>query len=837
MAENDPTKNFTINVRNVPNAKILIERKERSFIEVEKGTVCHWKVTAPGYRDQIGEVKVVSDINLTLTLQKVPPKPTPNNAYMKVRPKKGSYVVDYKELFKDIIPPTEDHDDEYLWCSHGYLWWKKLEIPTPEDLIVQDLGDSVTKAISQNAMTQFLSEKANASDVYDKAFIETALSKKLDIKDALNGASLERTVCVLKGLDEFEPGSKIIFDGYAFEYGLTAFSTISEALDCDNVETILLGTGTFEEDLIVNKNAVKLLGYGDAVINGRIEINSNKTFSMKNLSLLYTPEESEEVTSAITINNPFVGLDLNDVNIVVKGNAHILDSKRRITDSRIIDCHFITGVDQNNEMVDGFVMQNVNNLHFSRNSMFGNLDLSGAIKDIEVSTNNFTASNGTLIKLHDGRISDKINIFGNLAFGADIENIVSTENLDYSTLENFNLIGNHVCYTHAFLWIKQGCFGIDNNKASLSFNTANNAPGSRFVFDDEQPLGGDPRIVAGAGNIITDDQAVTIEQVNSIVTIERERAMAAEDRINDILAEHLANYNNPHRVTKEQVGLGNVDNTSDLDKPISTATQAALDEKLDTADLPTRLPNPTRLEMVCNGKFVGEYYGGEPNEEVVWDLHFDRNTSAQLAWLDVKGVHSDEEMVNITSDEDFEKGQVLYNHPISWDPIDVPCMDIKCQWIDDLKISDTDRFYLIPELSSDYHPVVKLLYANEEGSMEEYQESVQAVAHFRFLNRIYWGGSESDTISDAEILQLNNKLAADLIHTLEFDCTGGKYMYMAIPKDLIDDEIIIMCGGIRFSDWESNEIQFTNKHGYTTDYVVFRSNNKQTAKHIEVTVK
>ena len=34
-------------------------------------------------------------------------------------------------------------------------------------------------------------------------------------------------------------------------------------------------------------------------------------------------------------------------------------------------------------------------------------------------------------------------------------------------------------------------------------------------------------------------------------------------------------------VTKEDVGLGNVDNTSDLDKPISTATQSALNAKLD----------------------------------------------------------------------------------------------------------------------------------------------------------------------------------------------------------------------------------------------------------------
>lgn len=44
---------------------------------------------------------------------------------------------------------------------------------------------------------------------------------------------------------------------------------------------------------------------------------------------------------------------------------------------------------------------------------------------------------------------------------------------------------------------------------------------------------------------------------------------------------HLGNTSNPHSVTKAQVGLGNVDNTSDLNKPISTATQTALDDKQD----------------------------------------------------------------------------------------------------------------------------------------------------------------------------------------------------------------------------------------------------------------
>nr|DAZ26023.1 MAG TPA: glycoprotein repeat protein [Caudoviricetes sp.] len=42
---------------------------------------------------------------------------------------------------------------------------------------------------------------------------------------------------------------------------------------------------------------------------------------------------------------------------------------------------------------------------------------------------------------------------------------------------------------------------------------------------------------------------------------------------------HAKRVDNPHRVTKVQLGLSNVDNTADMDKPISTATQVALDSK------------------------------------------------------------------------------------------------------------------------------------------------------------------------------------------------------------------------------------------------------------------
>ena len=49
------------------------------------------------------------------------------------------------------------------------------------------------------------------------------------------------------------------------------------------------------------------------------------------------------------------------------------------------------------------------------------------------------------------------------------------------------------------------------------------------------------------------------------------------DNVSSALAAHIANQNNPHSVTKSQVGLSNVDNTSDIDKPVSNAQRVAID--------------------------------------------------------------------------------------------------------------------------------------------------------------------------------------------------------------------------------------------------------------------
>ena len=69
---------------------------------------------------------------------------------------------------------------------------------------------------------------------------------------------------------------------------------------------------------------------------------------------------------------------------------------------------------------------------------------------------------------------------------------------------------------------------------------------------------------------------------------------------------HPGSGTNPHGTTKADIGLGNVDNTSDTNKPISTATQTALDGKANTghnhvvADI-TDFPSiPTKTSDITN---------------------------------------------------------------------------------------------------------------------------------------------------------------------------------------------------------------------------------------------
>ena len=64
--------------------------------------------------------------------------------------------------------------------------------------------------------------------------------------------------------------------------------------------------------------------------------------------------------------------------------------------------------------------------------------------------------------------------------------------------------------------------------------------------------------------------------LNKLITDEAAARQAADKVIQDNLNAHIGNTSNPHKVTKAQVGLGNVQNLAPADMPVSTAQAAAI---------------------------------------------------------------------------------------------------------------------------------------------------------------------------------------------------------------------------------------------------------------------
>ena len=97
--------------------------------------------------------------------------------------------------------------------------------------------------------------------------------------------------------------------------------------------------------------------------------------------------------------------------------------------------------------------------------------------------------------------------------------------------------------------------------------------------------------------------------------------------VKDSLDEHIADKANPHQVTKAQVGLGNVDNTADVDKPISNATKAYVNSK--DGDL-TTLKTADKTNLV---KAVNEIHDVTKGVVALYDKNVEAGAGAN-GWTD-----------------------------------------------------------------------------------------------------------------------------------------------------------------------------------------------------------
>lgn len=103
---------------------------------------------------------------------------------------------------------------------------------------------------------------------------------------------------------------------------------------------------------------------------------------------------------------------------------------------------------------------------------------------------------------------------------------------------------------------------------------------------------------------LTLDKTLTLEGASADAKAVGEAIQRSEKRATDALNTHNEDAKNPHNVTAEQVGLGNVNNTSDMDKPVSTAQAEAIKAVSDKAD--------TKAETHT---FPGTFLSGDWGEE------------------------------------------------------------------------------------------------------------------------------------------------------------------------------------------------------------------------------
>lgn len=169
----------------------------------------------------------------------------------------------------------------------------------------------------------------------------------------------------------------------------------------------------------------------------------------------------------------------------------------------------------------------------------------------------------------DNALLTKINSLPDHILGRDLEN---SGNL-------INLITSATKLSIAYWWAERkedGSFAVNESRHVFDIPAATQTVAGVMTAADKKNL---DNTVTGLANEITN-------RTNAINSLRTELKTYIDEAVGntdtDLTAletkvnQHIANKSNPHAVTKAQVGLGNVNNTSDANKPVSTAQATAI---------------------------------------------------------------------------------------------------------------------------------------------------------------------------------------------------------------------------------------------------------------------
>lgn len=229
--------------------------------------------------------------------------------------------------------------------------------------------------------------------------------------------------------------------------------------------------------------------------------------------------------------------------------------------------------------------------------------------------------------------------------------------------------------------------------------------------------------------------------------------------VQDNLNTHINNKSNPHKVTKAQVGLSEVDNTSDVNKPISNATQTALNGKFSATD----------------GNALKQTIEDMPNLIVTEGRvqHKNNNISLSLRQQDLKDpVNTDSILLTFNPATDSTAGIILPSDKSKIDKIITNGNGTKY-------LSDNGTYKEVQGGSADYGKVIDV----PNGSYLTMDKNVTGTEAIKFINDIFGStGKLKEVVMD--ILEHHQKY---LFHSYvsNIDCLGisNVYAYYEYTKE------------------------------------------------------
>lgn len=233
--------------------------------------------------------------------------------------------------------------------------------------------------------------------------------------------------------------------------------------------------------------------------------------------------------------------------------------------------------------------------------------------------------------------------------------------------------------------------------------------------------------------------------------------------VQDNLNTHINNKSNPHKVTKAQVGLSEVDNTSDVNKPISNATQTALNGKFSATD----------------GNALKQTIEDMPNLIVTGGRvqHKNNNISLSLRQQDLKDpVNTDSILLTFNPATDSTAGIILPSDKSKIDKIITNGNGTKY-------LSDNGTYKEVQGGSADYGADYGKVIDVPNGSYLTMDKNVTGTEAIKFINDIFGStGRLKEVVMD--ILEHHQKY---LFHSYvsNIDCLGisNVYAYYEYAKE------------------------------------------------------